>query len=136
MRNFLLILLVVFLVSCNTQKNFPVVTLTLDNIQGTWNWVSTCNDSTDICTYASQAITKELIFSTHYQSISVNPDTTITITADYQVLRKNSLSGILILFHIVPNYNQGDTVKSDISLVNNQLLVKSKGLTSAYNKIH
>lgn len=121
----LVLLLLICIVSCSKKDNDLANITSIDQLNGTWEWESTCGGITGECANTSNAHYAAIEFTTDGKYIERHNDT-IYLQTDYNLIKTNNTSGKLIL--------DNNRYQSSVSVVNNQLEIVRGDLIDTYSK--
>ena len=131
MKTLLGIILIISIVSCD--KSDDAIELKLDDIQGTWRWLSTCGGFSGSCINRSNSGYHEITFDSIFKFQYSNSDT-VNYYADYRIDKKDDIKGILNLYN--QNVLNSFTLSQrTIALYDNILVIYRGTLSDSYEKI-
>ena len=131
MKALLSLMLMISIISCD--KSEDAIELKLDDIQGTWRWLSTCGGFSGSCIYRSNSGYHEITFDTLFKFKYSNSDT-VNYFADYRIDKKDDISGILNLYN-QSVYNSFTLNQRTIAIYDNILIIYRGTLSDSYEKI-
>lgn len=119
------------MVSCSQKSEDEIIVTSLDQINGTWEWESTCGGFVGTCGYSSISHYAMIEFTSNSQFIETHNDT-VYFTAHFDLIKTDSPSGFLV-FH--KKESEDVLSKIPISIINNKLCISYGELYSTYKKI-
>ena len=126
---FLIFLFVI--TSCSKDKDEFIHVSSLDQIQGLWEWESTCGGIIATCGYPSDSNYQSIEFLDDYQFIEKHNDT-IYFSSTYAISKNNATEGSLIIIKT----GTSDTLSNrPIRLIDNRLMISAGELSITYKKI-
>jgi len=126
MKSVIFILLIVSLLACSKQDNDNVNVTVMDQLNGSWEWVSTCGGLIQTCAYSSSEHYAVISFGSNGKYVEYWNDT-IYLEANYSITQINDSSAMLRI-----NSNK---YESPVTVVNNQLEIGLGELVVTYKKI-
>ncbi len=127
MKPLVFILLLFSVLSCSKHKEVDIVVTSMDQLQGEWQWVSTCGGIVQGCIYPSSGHFETIVFSRDGNYVEKHNDTVFQ-QSGYTVVNINETSGTLIL--------DKEEYQSPLSIVNNSLEISFGELVRTYKKTH
>jgi len=122
----LILILFLFLIGCR-EKIIEVSSV--DDIPGTWRWLSTCEGEGDndySCINASDANYAVIEFRSNGDYIEKHMDT-VYLQTNYSILKIDDLFGTLIL--------EDPPVNRPVTVINNKLIIQRGASEDTYEKI-
>jgi hypothetical protein len=129
-----LIIFLILALACSKEKNVIVQVQSLDEINGTWKWESTCGGFTGACGYSSKSQYGEISFSKDGHLIQKFQDS-IHMTANYTIVKDSETNGTLMLDNIISGDIRVTHSECYISLANNMLYIDQGSFTESYSRI-
>jgi hypothetical protein len=126
MKVLIIAILMFCLISCSKKSDDIIYVSSIDQLNGTWKWESTCGGFTGDCGYSSNLHYAVIDFFSNGTFIEKHNDT-IYQQANYTVIKSNDTSGELVL--------DNSDYKMSITIVNNRLEMCRGDLIDTYKKI-
>lgn len=124
------ILIFLFVITSCNKDDFIHVS-SLDQIQGLWEWESTCGGIIATCGYPSDSNYQSIEFTDDYQFIEKH-NGAIYSSSTYVISKNNPIEGNLIIIKT----GTSDTLSNrPISLMNNRLMLDAGEILKTYKKI-
>jgi len=124
-------ILIFLIVITSCKKDDFIQVSSLDQIQGLWEWESTCGGIIPTCAYPSDSIYQSIEFTDDYQFIEKH-NGSIYFSASYAISKNSLTNGSLILIQT----GTSDTLSNrPISLIDNRLMISAGEIGITYKKI-
>lgn len=124
------ILILLFVITSCEKDDFIQIS-SLDQIQGLWEWESTCGGIIPTCGYPSDSNYKSIEFTDDYQFIEKHNDT-IYFSSTYSISKNSMTDGRLIIIKT----GTSDTLSNrPINLIDNRLMLSAGEILVTYKKI-
>jgi len=135
MKNLLIPVFVIIMISCSKQNDDIAVT-NIDQLVGNWKWESTCGGFINSCGYPSKTLFQEIDLYANGQYIH-KTNNQIDFKADYTLKKTNDISGTLVLNIDTAIYTEyySKQLKLPIAIGNNRLNISRGELSDSYVKI-
>ena len=134
MKTIKILLILIFILSVAISCDDTGKVTNIDQIQGIWNWESTCGGLINSCGYPSNTMYVRIEFSNKGQYAEIHNDT-IQLTETYAIRKIDTASGFLILKDIVSKGSFPDSIVNPILINDNELLVCRGELIDSFKKI-
>ena len=126
------VLFVLFAIySCTKLNDDFIKVSSLDQIQGIWQWESTCGGIIYTCGYPSDFHFQSIEFTNDNYFIEKHNDT-LYFSAPYRISKTNDTAGRLIIYETGTNDTLSDRY---ISLEDSRLRINTGELVESYRKI-
>jgi len=129
MKTVKIIFFLLVITSCSKDDFIHVSSL--DQIQGLWEWESTCGGIVATCGYPSDSNYQSIEFTDDYQFIEKH-NGSIYFSSTYVISKNSSTEGRLIIIKT----GTSDTLSNrPIGLIDNRLMISAGELLITYKKI-
>ncbi|MCK5066439.1 MAG: hypothetical protein KAR16_03325 [Bacteroidales bacterium] len=128
---FKVIIILFAISSCTKGDDDFIIVSSLDQIQGLWEWESTCGGLIFTCGYPSDSNFQSIEFTSDHYFVEKHNDT-LYFSAPYAISKTNNTDGRLIIYEV----GTSDTLSNrPINLVDNRLIISAGELAFSYKKI-
>ncbi len=134
MKNAILLFTITLLfISCSKEKEEELKITSIDQVNGIFQWESTCGGYSGGCGYASTEHYGEFIFSTTGQFTEKFNDS-IYLTAEYSIVKVDEKNGSLMLYNIISNIDTAKIVQYSMTILNNKLCLMRGDIFYTFHK--
>jgi predicted secreted protein len=127
-------ILLICMFSCTKEENDTMKVTSIDQINGTWKWKSTCGGLIDDCANSSSSHFAIIEFSSDGKFEEKHNDT-IYLTANFSIMKTSETYGRLILDNIITTGMFAESIEYSISIESNELWISRGELLDKYYKI-